>query len=322
LVNRNFSQVVNNFSNYSTFNNFGAGGRGGWGRRGGWGGWSTPYLYGYGWGSPWYGSGWGGLLGAALYGLGGFGYGGSYYNDWGYGGGYCGPVNGYFAYSPVGYVDYGAYAVSDSYAPDYYASLTPSTTVVGVTAAPVVEQPAILPEVSGEAAANATSYTDQGEAAFKAGDYQGAVYAWRHAVVDDPQNGLVVMMLGQALFATEKFDEAAGATQAAMQLLPKDQWGVVIASQREIYGENPDYTNQLRALESAVKDKSDNPALRFLLGFHYAYLGYPREAVAQLEKGLKLAPRDEAARQLQDEMRTKLASPVTESAAALSADVP
>jgi hypothetical protein len=63
-------------------------------------------------------------------------------------------------------------------------------------------------------------------------------------------------------------------------------------------------------LEKAVKDKPEDPAQRFLLGFHYAYLGYPQNAVDQLERGLKVAPQDEMAKQLRDEMRAKLPKPV------------
>jgi tetratricopeptide (TPR) repeat protein len=156
----------------------------------------------------------------------------------------------------------------------------------------------------------AGGFAEKGEAAFKAADYNGAVYAWRHAVVDEPQNPVLVMMLGQGLFATGKFDEAAGAVQSAMQTMPKDKWGVVVTNYRDLYGSAQDYTNQLRALEKAVKDKPEDPAQRFLLGFHYAYLGYPQNAVDQLERGLKVAPQDEMAKQLRDEMRAKLPKPV------------
>ena len=117
------------------------------------------------------------------------------------------------------------------------------------------------------------------------------------------------MMLGQALFATGNFDEAAGATQAAMQTLPKDQWGVVASNYKELYGSVQDYTNQLRALEKAVSDKPDHPGQRFLLGFHYGYLGFPQQSVDQLDKVLKLAPTDEVAKKLRDEMQTKLPKP-------------
>jgi tetratricopeptide (TPR) repeat protein len=178
------------------------------------------------------------------------------------------------------------------------------TTAVVVTPG-VTAQPAITPAAS----ATPQDFSAQGEAQFKAGDYKAAIQSWRHAIVDDPQNPLLIMMMGQALFAAGSYDEAAGATQAAMQLLPKDKWGVVASNYKELYGNMQDYTDQLRALEKAVKDKPDNPAQRFLLGFHYAYLGFPKESIDQLDRGLKIAPQDEGAKQLRDLMRAKVPQP-------------
>jgi len=158
-------------------------------------------------------------------------------------------------------------------------------------------------------ATDAQIFAEKGEADFKKGDYKAAVYAWRHAALDDPQNGVIHMMLAQALFATGQFDEAAGATQHAMQLLPEDQWGVVVTNYRELYGKVGAYTSQLRVLEKSVKQKPDDPATRFLLGFHYAYLGYPSHAVKQLDKTVSLVPQDELAKKLRDLMAAKLPSP-------------
>lgn len=210
----------------------------------------------------------------------GFGLGWPYYGNYGYPYGYgygYGYGSGYLGYNPYGYYG-GAYA--------YPASTT-------TTAAP----PAAT-----TSADNARVFAEKGEEDFKAGDYKSAVYAWRHAVVDDPQNGVLMMMLSQALFASGQFDEAAGATQQAMRLLPEDQWGVVVKNFRELYGKGADYTTQLRALEKEIKRDGENPATRFLLGFHYGYLGYPSHAVKQLDKTLKLAPQDQLAKRLREVM--------------------
>ncbi|MGQ0632997.1 MAG: tetratricopeptide repeat protein [Planctomycetaceae bacterium] len=258
-----------------------------------------------GWGWGWPGFGWGLGFGLASLLFGGYGYGG-------YGGGY-GYSPGYYNYDP--YCNYANVAyVDDSYLNSGYGGYAGSTGPV-VTNTPQQQdqlaqaQPPAAdssPPVSDDAAANAQVFAEKGETEFKARDYKGAVYAWRHALVDDPQNGVLTMMIGQALFAAGQYDEAAGATQAAMQLLPKEQWGVVVKNYKELYASSQDYTDQLRSLEKAVKDKPKEPALRFLAGFHYAYLGYPKEAIDQLDKGLKLAPRDEAAKRLRDEMQAKL----------------
>jgi tetratricopeptide (TPR) repeat protein len=137
-----------------------------------------------------------------------------------------------------------------------------------------------------------------GETAFKGRDYKGAVRAWRHGLVDDPQNGVLVLMLSQALFATQQFAESAGATQAAVQLLPPEKWDVVIKNFRDLYGKGEDYTTQLRALEKLAREKPEDPALRFLLGYHYGFLGYPDEAAKQLEKCVSISPQDEVAKKL------------------------
>src|SRR5262249_38823442 len=63
----------------------------------------------------------------------------------------------------------------------------------------------------------------------------------------------------------------------------------------DLYGKGEDYTTQLRALEKTAREKPEEPALRFLLGYHYGFLGYPAEAVKQLQKCVSLAPQDETA---------------------------
>jgi tetratricopeptide (TPR) repeat protein len=239
----------------------------------------------------------------------------------GYYGGYGYPVYGYGAYGygyPAynsGYYGYDPYEAgySTGYVGGYGAATATTTNSNGGSAAnsqtatapitPYSPPPARIPN------AEAQPFVDRGEAAFRSGDYLGAVQTLRHAVVDDPQNALITLLLGQALFATGRFEEAAGAIQAAMLRLPKDQWGVVIAHHEELYGKRTDYTDQLHALESAIKARPAEPALRFLAGFHYAYLGFATEAVDQLEEALKLAPRDEMTRQLRNELRNKLANP-------------
>jgi len=232
------------------------------------------YGYGYGFG--------GGFLSSLLYGLGSYGYGG-----------------------------YGTAYGTGYYDPTWDPNMLPPGTDLSALAS---AQTGVNAPADGSAAAASSRFAEQGEIAFRAGDYKGAVYAWRHAVTDDPQNPLVLMLLGQALFATSHFDEAAGATQAAMQMLPKEHWGVVVKNFRELYGHTVDYTTQIRALEQAEREHPDNAAMRFLAGFHYAYLGYPQEAIDQLDKGLKIVPQDEMAKQLREEMQAKLPQPAAPAA--------
>lgn len=91
----------------------------------------------------------------------------------------------------------------------------------------------------------------------------------------------------------------------ALATLPRDQWGVVVGKYARLYGATGDYTAALRALEKAREAKDNDPALFFLLGYHYAYLGYPKEAVRELDQALKLAPKDEVARKIHDAAAAK-----------------
>jgi hypothetical protein len=268
---------------------------------GGYGGYGGGYGgYGGGYGGGGYG-GYGGGYGGGGYGGYGGGYGCSTCGIGGYGG------SGYGGYG-AGYDPYASFGAAGAINPNAYAALTPAA---GLPAAGVLDVPSPLAMTPNAATAGSGGFAEKGEAAFKAGDYNGAINAWKHAAIDQPQNPVIMMMLGQALFATGKFDEAAGATQMAMSAIPKEKWGVVATNYKELYGNPQDYTTQLRALENAVREKPDNPAQRFLLGYHYAYLGYPQQAVDQLDKALKIAPQDEMSKLLRDEMQAKLPKPAT-----------
>ena len=182
----------------------------------------------------------------------GYGYGG--YGGYGYGG-----------YGYGGYGNYGGYGYPVAY----------------TTSQPTSEQ-----------LASATDFTNQGEEAFQAGRYQEAVQKWQHALVDNPNNGGLMLLLSQAMFASGQYSPAAGAVQLGMQALPQDQWGTVVKNYTDLYPNIQNYTDQLRALENARTSSPSDPGLRFLLGYHYGYLGYPTQAVKELDKALTLAPKD------------------------------
>ena len=143
------------------------------------------------------------------------------------------------------------------------------------------------------------------EAAFQEGDYAKAARLWRHALVEDPDNGLLMLLMGQALFASGKYREAAGAVQAGLGALDQKSWGVVVSNWRELYGKPEDYTKQLRALEKAIEKAPNDPALRFLVGYHYGFLGYPKEAARELGYLKELAPQDRIGRKLYELMQAR-----------------
>jgi Tfp pilus assembly protein PilF len=222
------------------------------------------------------------LAGQFLYGMGGLGYGGM-------GGMGMGGYGGYGGYG-------GGYASSPGYYNGNYVRYPNGA-------------PAAAPQTPNTLPAN-NNYIVQGENDFKAGNYDGAVRNWRHALVDEPTNGTLVLMLAQALFASGKYNEAAGAVAFAMQSLPQDQWGMVVSNYPELYDGNDQFTNQLRALESA-SERDDTAAEHFLLGFEYGFLGYPQQAMGELDKSLAKAPNDPLAKQLRDVLAKKSRQPST-----------
>ncbi len=267
-------------------------------------------------------------MGYGGYGYGGYGYGGYGYSGYGYGLGYsnygCFSYQPVCAYQPIDYgyasalpglggyssVGLGLGASSLSYSPVAQATLLGGLNATPADAAVTALAPQLAgadPKANaGGALPSAEEYAQIGESSFKARDYKSAVRAWRHGIVDDPDNGVLVLMLAQGMFATEQFNESAGATQFAMQSLPPEKWDVVIKNYRELYGKVDDYTAQLRALEKAAKEKTDDPGLRFLLGYHYGFLGFPKEAVVQLEKCVSLAPEDDMAQKLLNVFQDRL----------------
>lgn len=255
------------------------------------------------------------------------------YPTWGYSGygvGYGAAYPWYrYGWNTSGY--YPSYQATCSSNPAYYtlatyyqpvlsaaASTDPAAAVVAATPEAAVAATADLsgegsvsqkPDVGDKADNNATAdseaFAQQGELHFKAGKYADAAYAFRHALVDDPENGVLMLLLSQSLFAQGKFPEAAGATQVALLMLPTDKWGLVVENYAELYSDNQQYTDQLRALEKARKEKPDEPGLRFLLGYHYGYLGYPTQAIKELDKAVELAPKDELAAKLREALEAK-----------------
>ncbi len=141
---------------------------------------------------------------------------------------------------------------------------------------------------------------EKGEAAFRDGDYSGAIADWCKELTVGHFSPVLQLMFGQAHFAVGNYREATVATQAAMHALPTDRWGLVVSNRKELYNNLDAYNVQLQQLEAAVHEKPADPALRFLLGYHYACLGYPLAALIQLDQVVQLEPRDEMAVQFRE----------------------
>jgi tetratricopeptide (TPR) repeat protein len=225
-----------------------------------------------------------------------FGYG---YGGYGYGSG----IN--FAYRSGSWAigaSIGFPAYSYQSAPTYYAPYSPPTTVVAQSS-PAVIPPASEttlppPVVQADKPATETSFAAQGMEYFQAGKYPEAVKSLRHAVVDDPRNGGLLGLTGQALFAAGSLDEAAGALQQSLAATPEAQW--VDASSKLAKLAPAEATETLR---KAIEKDSGAPALRFLAAYQAFGQADYKQAQTHVDALLKVAPDDPVAKKLQAQVR-------------------
>lgn len=135
-------------------------------------------------------------------------------------------------------------------------------------------------------------YLEDAQAAFWDRDYDEALQLAKHAAVELPDQGDAYLLLAQAQFAVGKHLDAAETLHHALPLIPEQEWGILVKNYRDYYGKIGDYTEQLRALEAAVKENPTNPAQRFLLGYHYGFLGFPEQAARELGQAVELTQTD------------------------------
>jgi tetratricopeptide (TPR) repeat protein len=258
---------------HNNWNNLGWRGRpGSWNRWGNWWGWNRWTRW------PWWR--WVGIRFWPYYWGGGYG-------SYGYGNYYYGyPTYSYQIVCPDP-AYYGQYSQS-AYAPTYDSS----------QAIPQEPSPATPSDAATATSAGSNRFADEGEALFREGRYSDAAQSFRHALVEDSQNGVLVQLLAQALFATGRYDEAAGAVQQSLMMLPQEQWGVVPANSRELYASPASYDDQLSQLDKSVSGGDATPAERFLLAYQLGFSGQRSKALAQLAEVRKAAPDDQAAARL------------------------
>jgi hypothetical protein len=239
-------------------------------------GYYSPYGYRYGYGSP-YGFGLG--IGNFRFGIGlpfsGYGYGGYGYGRYGYGGfGYGGYGSGGYGMSQPGY--YAGYNTGQVIA------VQPQPNAVVQNPNPQQQQP------------QATDYFTNGQQLLAEGKLQDGLQALRHAVVDNPNNGQVAAVTSQALLANGNYEEAAGAAQQALNLLPEDQWMTTLSKASNLI----DTKTTTEALRQAIAKTPDAPAPRFLAGYQSFAAGDYIQAVAELDAVLKIAPQEPVATKL------------------------
>lgn len=143
----------------------------------------------------------------------------------------------------------------------------------------------------------AAAWADESLAAFAAGDYHAASRAAVHALVETPDHGWLLLYAAQCHFAVQDHTSAANLVVSALDRLPPEAWGQVVARFRDYYHRN-DYVTHVAALEQRVNSGASLPAERSLLGYHYLFLGHPDAARTQFDLALQLDPADALAGRL------------------------
>ncbi len=104
---------------------------------------------------------------------------------------------------------------------------------------------------------------------FKAGDYQRALDLADQVIKSTPNAPVVHEFRALCLFALKRYDEAASVAYAVLSAGPCWNWATLVG----LYPDVDTYTNQLRALEAAVRSNPNATPARFLLAYHYLVQG-------------------------------------------------
>jgi hypothetical protein len=87
----------------------------------------------------------------------------------------------------------------------------------------------------------------------------------------------------------KRYDEAASVAYAVLSAGPCWNWSTLVG----LYPDVDTYTNQLRALEAAIRSNPNATPPRFLLAYHYLVQGNTEAAGAQFANVAKLQPKDQ-----------------------------
>ncbi len=238
-----------------------------------WVGWCSPYSWwwwnGLSYAFPCWGFG-------ACYGGFGFWWGSSYCN-YPYASYYC-PPPAYYTYVVYDTVDpqpvYEEVVVQEAPPADAVGEGTLET-----KPAPV---PAPGETASSDALARAAGhYLTLGDRAFRDGRYSDAVHFYAKAIEYSPNDGVLHLILSDALFATGDYHYAAYALRRAFELDPRLVDSTV--DKHTFYSNPGEFDTQLMLLERYVQDHFVDDDARLLLAANYLFGGRADAAIEILE---------------------------------------
>jgi hypothetical protein len=225
--------------------------------------------------------------------------------NWGWSSSLCWST--WHTYKPWYYYDCPAVVYSTAYIP-YYAPVSVQSVAVGVPVAayeeanvdapigevvepsnatlpnvapaPIERGRAKAPESHGVNSA-ATRFLELGDAAFRAGRYSDAVQQYARSVENAPDEGVLYLVLADALFATRDWHYAAYALRRAFALEPTLVDGSI--DKHGFYADPAEFDRQLAVLELFLKDEPLDADARLVLAANYLFGGRPQATVQLLE---------------------------------------
>ncbi len=135
---------------------------------------------------------------------------------------------------------------------------------------------------------------DDARSAFMQGDYATALAKVNSAITQVPNDPTLHEFRALVLFATEKYQDAAGAVYAVLSAGPGWNWTTLSS----LYPDVSVYTKQLRALEAYRKQNPDAADAHFLLAYHYLTCGKTEAAAKELKDVVRINPQDQLSTQL------------------------
>lgn len=139
-------------------------------------------------------------------------------------------------------------------------------------------------------------YLADGDAAFRERRYGDAAHYYAKAIELRPEEGVLYLVLSDALFATGDYHYGAFALRRALEFEPSLAQSDI--DKREFYSDPAEFERQLQLLERFLADRPTDADARLLLAANYLFSRRPNLAIDLLEAGSSEAVRSESSGKL------------------------
>jgi tetratricopeptide (TPR) repeat protein len=154
----------------------------------------------------------------------------------------------------------------------------------------------------------ASHYLTLGDRAFREGRYSDAVHFYAKAVEFSPDEGVLHLILADALFATGDYHYAAYALRRAFELDP--QLADSVVDKHGFYGDPTEFDRQIALLERYLEDHFIDDDARLVLAANYLFGNRPSQALDLLDSAFSLGLRETHAGKVLHTRASQLVQPV------------